>query len=107
MDKVKINKINVWSTAKTSAVVLAVLSLFFAIAYLVFMTIYFLFLVSSSESAGIGALGGAALELAMLLIIAPIISCVLGFICGAISAVAYNTFARFSGGIEIEVKKTN
>ncbi len=93
--KQRLTSVGVLSVAKISALVygaIALIFLPFCIAFLVAATI------SGHTNLGVGA--PVAIGIAVL---APLFYAAMGFVVGAIGAAIYNLFARWIGGIEIEL----
>jgi len=105
MNKLRIRKLGVLSVAKIYAVMMLVISLLISIPYGLFIIIFSLSGAGSIGGQGGLALGGGGVVLGLGLMIGlPIMYGVMGFVLGAISALVYNIFAGFVGGIEIEVE---
>jgi hypothetical protein len=95
-----ISRVGVFSLGKIHGAVAAVFGLIGGII-LFFFTLLGAAVVPSSRGshAAFGVAGGL-----MILIFAPILYGILGFIVGLISGLIYNLAAGFAGGIEIEVE---
>ena len=105
----KLKKIGVLSFAKLQAVIMAIVGLIAGILYS-FGGLIIDVLVSigwiSSASASTPGLGFGTVLAFGALIGMPIIFATVGFIVGLIEAFLYNLFARWFGGIEIEMDFT-
>jgi len=103
--KVRINRLDVMSVAKLTAVSSALAGLFLGIFQAVLLST-----ISSSFGSfvglrGFGGFGGLVGFSAIIL--SPIIYAIVGFISGAISAALYNLMAKWVGGIQIEMEELN
>ncbi|HLC64861.1 MAG TPA: DUF3566 domain-containing protein [Candidatus Nanoarchaeia archaeon] len=88
-----IKRLDVWSVAKIQALIMAVFGLVFGILYAFFLS-------------GVGLMMGTGMLLGLAPIIAlPVLYGILGLALGALTALLYNLFARWVGGIEIELSK--
>jgi hypothetical protein len=72
---------------------------------LIFMPIFLLAGIAGSFAGGRGAALGAAGAL-VLAVLFPILYGAIGFVAGAIGALLYNVFAKWLGGIELELQPT-
>jgi hypothetical protein len=70
---------------------------------LLFMPIFLLAGIMSTLTGGKGAAFGAAGALVMAVVF-PILYGLLGFVAGAIGALLYNLFAKWLGGIELQLQ---
>jgi hypothetical protein len=94
-----IKSVGVLSVAKIMGLIYGMLGLIF-VPFFLLMGVLGMF-----AGGGHGALGGvASVVLAMIF---PVIYGGMGFISGAIGALLYNWFARWVGGIEVEVQGTS
>jgi len=94
-----IKRVNVFSAAKISAVLYAIMGFIFGLIFAFFGMIGSMFARSSDMPAGFGmffGLGG--------IIIMPIFYGIIGFIATAIAAWLYNIIAGWVGGVEIDVE---
>ncbi len=85
----KLTRVGVASVGVTLSAVYAILGIIYAIIYLVAIAAF-----------GISALGIRAV---FVVLIFPIIFAIIGFIAGALTALAYNFVAKYSGGIILEL----
>ena len=105
MNKLRIRKLGILSVAKIYAVMMLIISLLISIPYGLIIII-----ISLTGAGNVGgqkafALGGGGVILGLGIMIGlPIMYGIMGFIGGALSALIYNIFAGFVGGIEIEVE---
>ena len=105
MNKLRIRKLGILSVAKIYAVMMLVISLLISIPYGLIIIIFSLTGASSIGGRESLALGGGGVVLGLGIMIGlPIFYGIIGFIGGALSALIYNIFAGFVGGIEIEVE---
>ncbi len=103
MNKLQVKKVGVLSVAKIQAIVMAGISLIFAIPAGLILIVISLLGIGMSGSRGLAG-GGLGIGMGIFYMIAlPIIYGIIGFIAGAIGALLYNFFAKIVGGIEIEV----
>lgn len=93
--KVTIKRIDIVSAGKIQGIILA----FFALIFALLFALLVLLVGVTSDDVRMG-LGGALL----IVIMAPIIYGVLGFIAGIISALIYNAAASAVGGIQLDFK---
>ena len=105
MNKLRIRKLGILSVAKIYAVMMLVISLLFSIPYGLIIIIFSLTGAGSLGRQQAFAVGGGGIVLGLLIMIGlPIIYGLMGFVGGALSALIYNIFAGFVGGIEIDVE---
>ncbi|MCY7376037.1 MAG: hypothetical protein LH472_08715 [Pyrinomonadaceae bacterium] len=105
MNKLRIKKLGVLSVAKIYAAIFLVISLLVSIPYGLVIIIFSLTGASTLGGQGGLALGGGGVIIGLLVMIGlPIMYSAMGFVGGAIGALLYNLFAKFVGGIEIEVE---
>lgn len=90
----KIKKLGVLSVAKLQAVIMAVVGLFIGVIYALLSPIM--------RTVGAGGVGADLGPIAI--IILPIFYGILGFVFGALGAWLYNLFAKWLGGIEVELE---
>jgi hypothetical protein len=97
-NKLEIKSLGVLSVAKLQAVVGLVMGLIIGVIY--FIIAVFSALLSGSRG------GGAFLYGVIVLIAAPVLYAIFGFIGGAVFSFVYNLVAGYVGGIEIEVENS-
>ncbi len=91
----KLKKLGVLSVAKLQAVIMAVFGLVIGIFYATLGPLMRAVTGSPAMSSQLGVLA---------IIILPIFYGILGFVFGAIGALLYNLFAKWLGGIEVELE---
>lgn len=79
------------------------LALLYGVMGLIFLPFIGLAMLGASQAPGAQAAGFAAFGLVMALF-APVLYAAMGFVSGALGAVLYNFFVRWTGGIEVEVE---
>lgn len=105
MNKLRIRKFGVLSSAKIYAVMMLVISLLISIPYGLVVIVFSLAgagMGGGRESAlvgGTGVVAGLGIMIGL-----PIFYAIFGFIFGAIGAFVYNILAGIIGGVEIEVE---
>ena len=104
MNKLQIKKLGVLSVAKIQAAILVVISLLISIPYGLIIMVFGAAMMGGGGRGGFAAGGGSIVVGILVMIGLPIMYGIIGFIGGAISALLYNLFAGFVGGIEIEVE---
>ena len=105
MNKLRIRKLGVFSVAKIYAVMMLVISLLIFIPYGFVIIVFSLIGAGSAGGDAAIALGGGGIVMGLaVMIVAPIIYALMGFVFGALGALIYNVFAGMVGGIEIEVE---
>lgn len=108
MNKLRINKLGVWSVMKMYGIIGLIVGLLIGIPYGLFVIV-----LSLMGARGIGgdqalAIGGGGIVVGIVVMIAvPVAYAVFGLIGGAIGALIYNVFAMMVGGIEVEVEQVN
>ena len=75
----------------------------YGILGLLFMPIFLVAGIMSSLTGGKGAAFGAAGALVMAILL-PILYGLIGFVAGAVGALLYNLFAKWLGGIELQLQ---
>lgn len=104
MNRLHIKKLGVLSVAKIQAIVMAGVSLIFAVPAGLILIVISLMGIGMSGSRGFVG-GGFGIGMGIFyMIVVPIIYGIIGFIAGAIGALIYNLVAGMIGGIEIEVE---
>jgi hypothetical protein len=95
MKKVNITKINPLSLGKTIALITGVIGLFFGLVGILF--------------AGTQIMGGIGttetIVILSMVLLAPVIYGILGFITGLIAAIIFNTASGYIGGLEMEIEE--
>jgi len=103
MAKMEIKRIGVFSFAKVYAVVMA------GIALVIIIPVGIISMIAgaafSGRDAG-GAVGGIFGGL-MMIVLAPVIYGLMGFILGALTALIYNVASGLVGGVEFEMESTD
>lgn len=102
MNKHKINRIDVLSAGKLGAAFV----FFMVLLYLIPMSIYFAVVsvvIGMQDSGPEIPTIGIGLGIAAFILV-PFILAILGFVSNAISAMIYNLFTHFIGGIEVELE---
>lgn len=105
MNKRILKKIGPLSLAKIYGVMMFVMALLIAIPYGLFIIIWSV--VGGTAAGGNEGLmlgGGGAVMGILVMILMPIIYGLMGFVGGALTAFLYNIFAKFVGGVEVEVE---
>ncbi|MFZ1699815.1 MAG: hypothetical protein WBO10_06750 [Pyrinomonadaceae bacterium] len=105
MNKLRIRKVGVLSSAKMYGAIALVMSLLISIPYGLIIIIYSLFGAGVVGGEAALAIGGGGIVVGILVMVGlPIMYAIIGFVGGAIGALLYNLFAGIVGGIEIEVE---
>ncbi|WP_008307813.1 hypothetical protein [Leptolyngbya sp. PCC 6406] len=93
--KVTIKSLDLLSTGKIQAIILAVFALIFAVLFAVFML-----LLGSAANEMVMGIGSAI----AFVIFVPILYGIVGFVAGVVGALIYNLAAGAVGGIQFEFK---
>lgn len=101
---VSIDKIKVWKTSKIMIYIFAVIGLFFAILFSIFVILGAGFLNTLFEQPLIAGTSTAVIILFSIILI-PLIFALVGMIIASILALIYNGIAYVFGGIEFELGK--
>lgn len=102
-DRVVVRRMDVWSTARLSLVVYALVGLVFGVFWAVLMGS-----MGSMGWPGAGPMGAANPTVALFAVIAPpVFYAVAGFVGGAIMAFLYNLVAGWVGGIELDLGRSS
>ena len=104
MNKLRIKKLGILSVAKIYAAIMLVVSLLISIPYGLIIMVFGVGMMATGKGGGLLAGGGSIVAGLLVMIVLPIIYAAFGFGFGALGALLYNLFARFVGGIEIEVE---
>ena|SRR5437016_4336679 len=105
MNRLRINKLGVLSVAKIQGVMGLVIGLIIGVIYGLIIILYSLLGASLVRGNASFAVGGGGVVIGIIAMIGfPIMYAVIGFVGGAIGALIYNLFAKFVGGIEMEVE---
>lgn len=105
MNKLRIKKLGVLSVAKMQGVMGLVIGLLIGVIYGLIIIAYSLLGASLIGGDAAYAMGGGGVVVGIVAMIGiPIFYGIVGFVGGAIGAFVYNVFARFVGGVEIEVE---
>ena len=96
----RVKRLGVLSVAKIQAAVMGVMGLVIGLIYAVILVVTGIIAVVSGTKAGIVMIFGAL----AVVIFAPLLYALLGFVFGALSAWIYNLVAARLGGIELELE---
>jgi hypothetical protein len=91
-----VKSIGVLSMAKIMGAVYGALGLIFMP---IFLLVGFAGMMTGSREGALGAVGGVVVA-----VLFPVIYAAMGFVGGAIGALLYNLFARWVGGIELQLQ---
>ncbi|WMW25197.1 hypothetical protein RE474_00320 [Methanolobus sediminis] len=95
MKNVNITKINPLSLGKVIGLVTGVIGFFFGLTGILFM--------GAQTTAGIGA--AEIIAILSMVLLAPVIYGIMGFITGLIAAIIFNAASGYIGGLEMEIEE--
>lgn len=96
MQRIRVKKIGVLQTSLIAAAILFIVSLIFVIPFGLIMA-----LVSSFEASHF------AIWSLPLIVVAPVLYGIFGFVSTAIVCLVYNLVAKWTGGVEVEIEEEN
>lgn len=79
------------------------LALLYGVMGLIFLPFFALAMLAASQAPGAEAAPFAAFGVGLALL-APVMYAAMGFVTGALGALLYNFFVRWTGGIEVEIE---